>query len=76
MPLERIKVEEPTMRMIYFHQYHTKFRARRKAIQSRELRERFMREVRNNVALRLQDTDAADQILLARPRRIAVWNYY
>jgi GTP-binding protein len=63
-PLERIKVEEPTMRMIFSINTTPNSGRDGKAIQSRELRERLMREVRNNVALRLQDSDTSDQYYL------------
>jgi GTP-binding protein len=60
--LERIKVEEPTMRMIFSINSTPNSGRDGKAIQSRELRERLLREVRNNVALRLHDTDTSDHI--------------
>ena len=62
--LPRIAVEEPTMRMI-FSVNTSPFSGREgKAIQSRELRERLLQEVRANVALRLEDTEQPDQFYL------------
>ena len=63
-PLPRIKVEEPTMRMIFSINTTPNSGREGKAIQSRELRQRLLNETRNNVALRLEDTDAPDQFYL------------
>lgn len=60
-PLPRIKVEEPTMRMIFSINTTPNSGREGKAIQSRELRQRLLNEVRNNVALRFEDTETADQ---------------
>ncbi len=60
-PLPRIKVEEPTMRMIFSINTTPNSGKEGKAIQSRELRQRLLNEVRGNVALRLEDTEVPDQ---------------
>jgi GTP-binding protein len=59
--LPRISVEEPTMRMIFSINTTPNSGREGKAIQSRELRQRLLNEVRGNVALRLEDTDVPDQ---------------
>jgi GTP-binding protein len=62
--LPRISVEEPTMRMIFSINTTPGSGREGKAIQSRELRQRLLNEVRSNVALRLEDTDVPDQFYL------------
>jgi GTP-binding protein len=62
--LPRIKVEEPTMRMIFSINTTPGSGREGKAIQSRELRQRLANECRANVALRLEDTDQPDQFYL------------
>jgi GTP-binding protein len=61
---DRIEVEKPTMRMIFSINTSPKSGTDGKAIQSRELRERLEKEVRNNVALALQEADTSDQYYL------------
>jgi GTP-binding protein len=65
--LPRIAVEKPTLAMI-FSVNTSPFSGREgEAVQSRKLRDRLMREVRGNVALRFEDTEAPDQFrVLAR----------
>jgi GTP-binding protein len=63
-PLPRIKVEEPTMRMIFSINTTPNSGKEGKAIQSRELRQRLLNEVRGNVALRLEDTEVPDQFYM------------
>jgi GTP-binding protein len=62
--LKRIQVEEPTMRMIFSINSTPNSGKDGKAIQSRELRERLLAEIRSNVALRLENTDVPDQFYL------------
>ena len=62
--LDRIDVEEPTMRMLVGVNTGPKCGQEGKAIQSRELRERLIEETRSNVALKLEDTDQPDQFYL------------
>ncbi len=60
-PLDRIEVEKPTIAMI-FSVNTSPFSGREgEAVQSRKLRERLLKEVRHNVALRLEETEAPDQ---------------
>lgn len=65
--LPRIAVEKPTLAMI-FSVNTSPFSGREgEAVQSRKLRERLLREVRGNVALRFEDTEVPDQFrVLAR----------
>jgi len=62
--IERIEVEAPTMRMIFSINSTPNSGKEGKTIQSRELRDRLLKEVRNNVALRLEDGDVGDQFYL------------
>lgn len=60
-PLTRISVEKPTLAMV-FSVNTSPFSGREgEAVQSRKLRERLLREVRQNVALRFEETDVPDQ---------------
>lgn len=60
-PMARIEVNKPTLGMI-FSVNTTPFSGRDgEAVQSRKLRERLLREVRHNVAVRFEDTDSPDQ---------------
>ena len=59
--LPRIKVEEPTMRMIFSINTTPNSGREGKTIQSRELRQRLLNEIRSNVSLRFEDTEVADQ---------------
>lgn len=59
--LERIAVNKPTLAMI-FSVNTSPFSGRDgEAVQSRKLRERLLREVRHNVALRFEETEQPDQ---------------
>ena len=63
--LPRIKVEEPTVRMT-FGVNTSPFSGREgKYSTSRKLRERLFEELRHNVALRVNETDAPDTFLVA-----------
>lgn len=60
-PLPRIIVEKPTLAMI-FSVNTSPFSGREgDAVQSRKLRERLLKEVRHNVALRFEETDSPDR---------------
>jgi len=59
--LERIVVETPTLGMIFSVNTSPLSGKEGEAIQSRKLRERLIKEVRTNVALRLEETSQADQ---------------
>jgi GTP-binding protein len=59
--MARIEVNKPTLAMI-FSVNTTPFSGRDgEAVQSRKLRERLLREVRHNVAVRFEDTEVPDQ---------------
>jgi GTP-binding protein len=63
-PLPRITVEKPTISMV-FSVNTSPFAGREgEAIQSRKLRERLLREVRQNVALRFEELPTPDQFRL------------
>lgn len=59
--LPRIAVEKPTLGMIFSVNTSPMAGQEGEAIQSRKLRDRLIREVRQNVALRLEDTQVNDQ---------------
>jgi GTP-binding protein len=59
--LPRILVEKPTLGMIFSVNTAPLSGQEGEAIQSRKLRERLIREVRQNVALRLEETATNDQ---------------
>ena len=60
-PLPRIRVEKPTLAMVFSVNTSPLSGQEGEAVQSRKLRERLQREVRTNVALRLEDTAFPDQ---------------
>lgn len=59
--LPRIEVEKPTLGMIFSVNTSPLSGREGEAIMSRKLRERLLREVRNNVALRFEETAQPDQ---------------
>ena len=59
--MERIVVEKPTLAMIFSVNTGPLSGQDGEAIMSRKLRERLLREVRNNVALRFEETAQPDQ---------------
>jgi GTP-binding protein len=59
--ITRISVEKPTLGMIFSVNTSPLSGKEGEAIQSRKLRDRLVREVRNNVALRLEETATNDQ---------------
>lgn len=59
--LPRITVEKPTLGMIFSVNTSPLSGKEGEAIQSRKLRERLLREVRQNVALRLEEMSSHDQ---------------
>lgn len=62
--LPRIAVEPPTLGMIFSVNTSPLSGQEGEAIQSRKLRDRLLREVRGNVALRFEETQAIDQFRL------------
>ncbi len=63
--LPTIKVEEPTVRMTFGVNTSPLSGKEGKYSTSRKLRERLMEELRNNVALRVEETDSADTFLVS-----------
>jgi GTP-binding protein len=62
--LPRISVEKPTLGMVFSVNTSPLSGKEGEAIQSRKLRDRLIREVRQNVALRLEESQANDQFRL------------
>jgi GTP-binding protein len=60
-PLPRIIVEKPTLAMLFSVNTSPLSGQEGEAIQSRKLRERLLKEVRHNVALRFEDAETSDQ---------------
>ncbi len=60
-PLPRIVVEKPTLGMIFSVNTSPLSGKEGEAIMSRKLRDRLLREVRTNVALRMEETSQPDQ---------------
>jgi GTP-binding protein len=60
-PLPRIIVEKPTLAMLFSVNTSPLSGQEGEAIQSRKLRERLLKEVRHNVALRFEESDTSDQ---------------
>lgn len=59
--LPRIDVEKPTIGMLFSVNTSPYAGLEGEPLQSRKLRERLLREVRQNVALRMEETDVPDQ---------------
>jgi GTP-binding protein len=59
--LPRIIVEKPTLAMLFSVNTSPLSGQEGEAIQSRKLRERLLKEVRHNVALRFEEADTSDQ---------------
>jgi GTP-binding protein len=60
-PLPRIIVEKPTLAMLFSVNTSPLSGQEGEAIQSRKLRERLLKEVRHNVALRFEEAETSDQ---------------
>ncbi len=60
-PFPRIIVEKPTLAMLFSVNTSPLSGQEGEAIQSRKLRERLLKEVRHNVALRFEESDTSDQ---------------
>ncbi len=65
IPLPRIKVEAPTVRMSFGVNTSPFFGREGTWKTSRKLRERLFRETRSNLALRVEDTGSADTLLVS-----------
>ncbi|MFO0646270.1 MAG: translational GTPase TypA [Polyangiales bacterium] len=62
--LPRIEVEEPTIKMRFGVNTSPFAGKEGKFLTSRQIRERLMREARKNPAIRVEDTESADQFLV------------
>ncbi len=62
--LEPIKVDEPTMSMMFVANNSPFFGKDGKFVTSRQLRDRLYKEIEKNLALRVEDTDSADSFFV------------
>ena len=65
VPLERIKVDEPTISMVFYVNSGPFAGKEGKFLTSRQIRERLDREKLRNVAIQVKDTDRADAFEVA-----------
>lgn len=62
--MERIKIDEPTMSMVFTINNSPFFGKEGKFVTSRHLRDRLVKETEKNLALKIEDTDSPDSILV------------
>ncbi|MFC0264719.1 translational GTPase TypA [Fontibacter flavus] len=63
-PLPRIAIDEPTMNMLFTINNSPFFGREGKFVTSRHLRDRLMKEMEKNLALRVESTDSEDKFLV------------
>ncbi|MEO9806329.1 MAG: translational GTPase TypA [Reichenbachiella sp.] len=63
-PLDRVGVDEPTMNMLFTINNSPFFGKEGKFVTSRHLRDRLMKEIEKNLALRVETTDSEDKFLV------------
>ncbi|MBW3469931.1 translational GTPase TypA [Arthrospiribacter ruber] len=63
-PLPRIAIDEPTMNMLFTINNSPFFGKEGKFVTSRHLRDRLMKEMEKNLALRVESTDSEDKFLV------------
>lgn len=63
-PMPRISIDEPTMSMLFTINTSPFFGKEGKFVTSRHLRDRLMKELEKNLALRVEETDSEDKFLV------------
>lgn len=63
-PLKRLKIDEPTVSMLFTINDSPFFGREGKFVTSRHLRDRLFAEIEKNLALRIEETDSPDRLLV------------